>query len=113
MKNLIPARCDDLRIRAAFLRAGVAAVLALLLVPACSSAQDRIKTMPGYDQYQRMAGQMQGAFRSGALNVTWLDDGTAFDYQRDGRRYRYTVATRAVTDLPAEPGDGMRGRRGP
>src|SRR3954470_23666786 len=36
-------------------------------------AQDRLKTMPGYARYERMARESPSAVRSGALNVTWID----------------------------------------
>lgn len=97
---------------AALLR-GLLAVLTILTVaPAQSYAQDRLPTMPGYEQYQRVAGLRQGAVRLGSLNVTWLDDGSAFDYQQDGKRYRYDVAARTATELPPAAGDADRGGRG-
>src|SRR5690606_17557285 len=70
-------------------------------------------TMPGYDQYQRMAGLRQGAVQLGSINAMWLDDASAFDYQLDGKRYRYDVAARRATELEPAAGDrdGMgRGR---
>jgi dipeptidyl-peptidase-4 len=87
-------------------------LLVLLGLPATAFAQDRLPTMPGYEQYQRLAGQRQGAVRSGALNVTWLDDGTAFEYQRDGRDYRYDVVARQETQLAPAAGEPNRFGRG-
>lgn len=87
------------------------AALAVLAVP--SSAQDRLPTMPGYAQYQRMASQRQGALQSGALSVTWLDDGSAFDYVQNGKRYRYDIAARRASEIPPAATDQSRsGRRG-
>ena len=83
-------------------------------LPLAALAQDRLPAMPGYEQYQRMAGLRQGAVQLGALSVRWLDDGSGFEYLQDGRRYQYDVATRAATELPAAPGDEARNaRRGP
>ena len=95
-------------------RIGLLLLVPALLQPATASAQDRLRTMPGYEQYQAIAGQMQGAVRLGALNVTWLDDGSAFDYALDGRRYRYSLETRTATELPAASNNGdARRQRGP
>jgi dipeptidyl-peptidase 4 len=62
-------------------------------------AQDRLKTLPGYAQYQRMQPQVGGAVRGGSLVVSWNADGKTFDYARDGRQYRYDVATRQATEI--------------
>lgn len=75
-------------------------------------AQDRLKTMPGYEQAQKMSREMQGAVKLGSLNVTWKD-GKTFEYVRDGKLYRYDVATKAATELgPAPATASGRGGRG-
>ncbi len=76
-------------------------VIALGLMPMTANAQDRLKTMPGYDQYQKMATQIQGSVRPGTLQVKWLDGGKAFEFRRDGKNFRYDVATRTAAE--AEP----------
>ncbi|MBL8189748.1 MAG: DPP IV N-terminal domain-containing protein [Acidobacteria bacterium] len=70
-------------------------------MPMTANAQDRLKTMPGYDQYQKMATQIQGSVRPGILQVKWLDGGKAFEFRRDGKNIRYDVATRTAAE--AEP----------
>ena len=60
-------------------------IAVLAAVPAVLVAQDRLKTMPGYLDYQRMAPQIQTAMVSGALAATWVDDGRAIQY-RPGRQ---------------------------
>src|SRR5579862_8155298 len=73
---------------------GTLVVLAsgLALVPA-TLAQDRLKTMPGYDQYQKMSGATAGSVKMGQANASWLESGKAFEYSSDGKRYRYDIAT--------------------
>src|SRR5688500_1492096 len=91
------------------------ALFALLgALPATSVGQDRLRTMPGYDQYQKMSSQMATAVRSGDLRATWVENGKALEYTLDGKRYRYDVATRKAAELPpiAQPTDGGRGGRG-
>ena len=62
-------------------------------------AQDRLKTMPGYEHYQRLSREMSNAVKLGILTVTWTNEGQAFDYQKDGKRYHYDIAARLVTEL--------------
>src|ERR1041385_6898297 len=52
-------------------------------------AQDRLKSMPGYDRYQKMSREITNAVKLGALSVTWKDRGNAFEFQKDNKRYRY------------------------
>jgi dipeptidyl-peptidase 4 len=87
----------------------------LVLLPLAVLAQDRLKTMPGYERYQKMSREMAGAVKSGALTVTWKDGGAAFEYRRDGKAVRYDIATRQLTDAPASSspataGPAVRGR---
>jgi dipeptidyl-peptidase-4 len=80
--------------------------LALVTVlPVVIVGQDRLKAMPEYEQYQRIAPQIPTAIKSGALAATWTADGTAIEYDRDGRRYRFDVETRQTDEL------GLQGNR--
>ncbi|MBR9990916.1 MAG: DPP IV N-terminal domain-containing protein [Gemmatimonadetes bacterium] len=92
----------------AAIRTALPLLLTLAVVPAQAAGQDRLPTMPGYEQYQRITGQRQGAVRLGSLNVSWLDDGSAFDYQHDGKPYRYGVAARQAVEIPP-PAPGQDG----
>jgi dipeptidyl-peptidase-4 len=78
-------------------------LLALLGCVAAARAQDRLKTMPGYERYQRMSREITNAVKLGSLSVTWKDQGKAFEYQKDGKRYRYDVATRSREVLTNSP----------
>jgi dipeptidyl-peptidase 4 len=86
--------------------------LALAAVAPLAPAQDRLRTMPGYDQYSHVAPQIQGSVKLGVLQSFWVDSGKAFEYQRDGQWYRYDVASRKAAQIatPTTP-DSMRGRR--
>lgn len=90
----------------------VAVVAALALAQSVVFTQDRLRTMPGYDQYQRMAGQIPSAVRSGALAVIWAEDGRAFEYAKDGRRYRFDVATRREAEVTGAEARGAAAGRG-
>jgi dipeptidyl-peptidase-4 len=82
------------------------AALFVLTSLAASTArgQDRLKTMPGYDRYQAMSQEMRaGVFVSGALRVTWSEDGRSFEYTWNDRQYRYDVRARKATDIGPVP----------
>src|SRR5580658_3397801 len=78
-------------------------------------AQDRLKTMPGYGRHEKVAAQIAGSVKSGSLAVTWKDD-TTFEYNRDGKLWRYDVTAQKATeagDATGEPrGRGGRGGTG-
>jgi dipeptidyl-peptidase 4 len=94
--------------------AGLALVVGLVQVT--TGAQDRLRTMPGYAQFQKVSAEIPGAVKLGSLAVTWSPDGKSLEYTRDGKRYTYDVASRtatevgAVSDPAAAPGRGGRGR---
>jgi len=85
------------------------------IAPTNTSAQDRLKTMPGYEQYQKMSREIPGSVKSGALSVVWKDGGQAFEYRKDGKAYRYTIATRTAAEVAPSvennPPGALGGRR--
>jgi dipeptidyl-peptidase-4 len=75
---------------------------AVALFIARPGAQDRLKGMPGYDQFTKMQPLIQGAVVSGAAqNIQWADDGKALTYAAGGKTYKFDITTRAS----AESGD--------
>lgn len=93
------------------------AIWALIgVICAYPSAQDRLKAMPGYEQYQKMAREIPGSVKLGSLAVRWKEDGSSFEYASDGKRYVFDVATRqaspAAGDAAGMPGGGRGGRGG-
>jgi dipeptidyl-peptidase-4 len=89
-------------------------LIALAVLSAPVAAQDRLQEMPGYDRYEQMAPEIARSFVSGALRVTWAEDGASFVYNRDGRSWRYDLATGQATDEgEATPQRGRFGRGGP
>jgi len=84
--------------------------LALFLLPLSLAAQDRLRSMPGYEAAQRAAREGQSAIAGGAPAVTWLGDSDAFDYERDGIHYRFDVKARQAK--PIEASASRSGRAG-
>jgi dipeptidyl-peptidase-4 len=78
-------------------------------------AQDRLKEMPGYDQYTKMQPLISGSIVSGQLNITWTNDGKAFTYTHDGKAYQFDLSTMKATetgDAPAPAAGAGAGRGG-
>ncbi len=80
-----------------------------------SVPQDRLKAMPGYDQFTRMQPLLSNAVVSGALNVSWTDGGKGFTYTLGGKAYRFDLTTMKATetgDAPTPAAGRGRGGRG-
>ena len=75
----------------------VALVFALTCILGTSLAQDRLPSMPGYEQYQKMSPQLRGAVKQGSVNVTWAEDGKSFEYSFDGKKYQYDLKKKKST----------------
>ena len=73
----------------------------LVFAPISLAGQDRLRTMPGYEQAQRVAREGPGV-KGGALEATWID-AHAFEFMRDGKRYRYEVAARRAVETASTP----------
>lgn len=81
---------------------------ALLLLTAELQAQDKLKSMPGYERYQKVSPQIRTAVKPGSLVVKWSDDESSFEYEQDKKLYRYTVKTKATTTLGDAPAPDRR-----
>ena len=66
-------------------RLSIAGLAAALTVPLALTAQDRLKTMPGYEAAQRMAREAPAAVTGAVIRVRWIDGGRAFEYEREWR----------------------------
>jgi dipeptidyl-peptidase-4 len=78
-----------------------------------SFAQDKIKSMPGYERYQKISPQIRTSVKTGALTVKWSDDGSSFEYEQEKKLYRYTVKTKSVAEIGDAPTPDRRGMTGP
>ena len=80
-----------------------------LLMPALAAGQDRLKTYPGYDQYQKMVKEIQSAVKLGTIQQpTWKDAGKALEYTKDGKIWRYDIKSKKTSEVgaakpPAKP----------
>ena len=81
------------------MRAGVLAVAAMAAVASSSEAQDRLKTYPGYEAFQRFVREVPPTYRSGALQARWIDSST-IEYTRAGKRYQFDARSLAAREVP-------------
>src|SRR5262245_35730243 len=95
------------------------ASMTIALTVAPLHAQDLLKSLPGYDRFSSMAPQIfsaaLGAQPLGRGGIAWAPDGKSVEFTQVGKRMRYTVATKRVTEvLPTatQQGSGGRGRGG-
>jgi len=85
--------------------AAAASVILLSSAGKITDAQDRLKTMPGYEQYAKLSKEMAGAVKLGSLSVKWKNDGKSFEYQKDGKTYRYDVVSGMATEVASSSGE--------
>lgn len=88
-------------------------LIILIALSTTLTGQDRLRSMPGYEQYQKMVREMAGAVRPGALQVTWKDGGSAFEFRKDGKFLRYDIASKQTTDATSSSGPAPTGRNRP
>ena len=81
-------------------------IFSLLFVLSFSSsllAQDKLKNMPGYDQYTKVAPQIRTSVEQGRLMATWNEDSKSFDYVEGGNLFRFDVKKKSAQDMGAAP----------
>ncbi len=66
--------------------------------------QDRLPTMPGYDQYTKMRTLIAGSVKRGELRGRWIQGGKAFLYTADGEKVLdvATLKIRAASDADSK-----------
>ena len=77
----------------------------VLCITATPLAQDRLRGMPGYDQFQKMQqAAQQNRIVSGAVSqIQWGADGLAVSYMLAGRRQQFDLKTMSVSAEPTAP----------
>lgn len=81
-------------------------------------AQDRLKSMPGYAQYEKISKEIPRSVKMGAVTPNWLEGGKQVEYSRDGKKWIFDIATLKETESKDAPTPGQdkgppgMGRRG-
>lgn len=71
-------------------------LLLFLMSAITSNAQDKIKNMPGYDQYQKMASQLYSSVPRLSTNITWSESGNTFTYLENDTVRTFDVKKKKV-----------------
>jgi dipeptidyl-peptidase 4 len=71
------------------------------------SAQEFVNPTYTPERYQEISGQIRKSVKLGTLGVEWKDDGMAFEFFQDGKKYRYEIATgeKKTIDSKSPPAD--------
>jgi dipeptidyl-peptidase-4 len=83
------------------MKAATTAILVVGIIVSVS-AQDRLRTMPGYEQHQRMQPLIATSWLSGAIAPRWNADSTSFNYALRGKQYRFDVSTLTAAETTTE-----------
>jgi dipeptidyl-peptidase-4 len=75
------------------------------------AAQDRLRSMPGYDQFTKMQAQrqQQPPLVSGAVNVDWDESGRSLSFTHNGQSRELDLTSMQVS-VTGEAPDGAAGR---
>lgn len=75
----------------------------MLIFSQVGRAQDKLKNMPGYEQYSQVAPQIRGSVEYGMISANWSEDGSSFQYVQDGKLWKYDVKKKTKEDLGTPP----------
>lgn len=99
MKNTISLKT----LRLIALISGLLFCVSLIIFSPPLYSQDRLKTYPNYDRYERLSKEIREAVKSGALRVTWKDNGEALEFAREGKQWRFDLRTKKLTEIGKAP----------
>jgi len=74
-------------------------LLVIFVFSGLALPQDRLKTYPNYDRYEKISKEIREAVKSGALRVTWKDDGQALEFARDGKQWRFDLKSKKIIEI--------------
>lgn len=101
MKKILENQLKKLRVVAELL--ALFFFLQLAIFPSSLVSQDRLKTYPNYDRYERISKEIREAAKLGALRITWKDEGQALEFSREGKQWRYDLRTKKLTVIGQAP----------
>ncbi len=63
-----------------------------------TSAQDKLKKMPGYERYSEVAPKIRGSVKMAPMYINWSDDSKSFMYMKDGQKKQYSIGKGETID---------------
>ena len=62
-------------------------------------AQDKLKTMPGYERYAEIAPKIRGSVKMAPTRYTWSEDSKTFEYTHDGKHMQFNVKSGKAEEI--------------
>ncbi len=75
-------------------------------------AQDKLKRMPGYTQYKKMAPKLFRSIKRAPTSVVWAKDGKTFTFVKEGKEHTFDVRKKKVVSSKEAKRAPRRFRRG-
>ena len=72
--------------------------------------QSRFRSMPEHERYARFRKEGPGSWKSGAVRGRWLEGGSAFVYEHDGKRWRFQAQDGKIVSGEADAEDRAASR---
>ncbi len=73
-------------------------VFLFFVFSALAYGQDRLKTYPNYDRYEKLSKEIREAVKLGSLRVTWKDNGQSLEFVRDGKLWKFDLKTKKLME---------------
>lgn len=81
--------------------------IVLLSAFTIATAQDKLKNMPGYEQYSEVAPKIRGSVKLAPTYFSWNDDSRSFKYAKEKEYFKYTIGE---GETPADVDNENSGR---
>ncbi|MCC6126509.1 MAG: DPP IV N-terminal domain-containing protein [Pirellulales bacterium] len=74
----------------------------VFLFSGAAFAQEYVNPAYSAKRYAELSRQIQNSAKLGTLQVEWKEDGKAFEFARDGKRYRYDIAAGTKKEIDSK-----------
>ncbi len=81
----------------------------LLCLPSSAPAQDRLKSMPGSVQFDKISKEIPKSVKMGSLSATWKEGGKSLEYSREEKKFTFDIASLKESEMvPPKDGEGKK-----
>lgn len=88
-------------------------VLMSLMFSNFITAQDKLKSMPGYEQYKKISPKIRSSVKSGQISAKWDENDDSFEYTQDGIKFHFEIKSGKKMEIGKAPKRSFRRRSGP
>ncbi len=90
-----------------------AIIFLVFLLSGAISAQECVNPAFSSKRYAEISRQIRNSAKLGVLHVEWKDEGKAFEFTRDGKKYRYDIAAGEKKEIDPKSASADAGNRPP